>query len=645
MPDTPDGFAPHVLRDYALVADGHRAALFGPRGDVAWLCAPGWDDEAVLAPLIGGGGVFTVAPPDRYVWGGHYEEGSLIWSNRWIGCSSVLTSREALAMPSTPGTAVLLRRLVATEGDCEVDVRVEVCGDYGRAPSTVDHVGDGVYTGRSGGVHWRLSGARAARRPGGDEARVPGRHQSARSDGRGVGVRLTLPAGAHHDLVLEVSRHPFEGVEPVEPDRAWETTAEAWRRAVPDLPGVIARRDVRHAFAVLAGLTTPGGAMVAAATTSLPEHADGDRAYDYRYVWMRDQAYTCMALAAALPARAPAALAGRGSSPAAGGEVDPAGDGAGGAGEAIVAELFTRQLGWLVDRVLEHPASLAPAYRTDGSPVPGEVELELPGYPGGRTVVGNDAGAQHQLDTYGDLLMVCAAAAEHGHLSARGTQAARALAAAIGARWQEEDAGLWELEDAWWTQSRLACVAGLRAWARAGGGQDAGALLALAETIMAATASRCLDPGGWWRRSPAHEGTDTSLLLAAVRGALPPDDPRSLATVAHVRASLVEDGYVYRFAHDGRPLGANEGAFLLCGFVVALAEHQQGVAALAAGAHAAAGAHQVAAYRAFERTRAAAGAPGLLAEEFDVRQRQLRGNLPQAFVHAMLLETALTLGP
>jgi GH15 family glucan-1,4-alpha-glucosidase len=102
---------------------------------------------------------------------------------------------------------------------------------------------------------------------------------------------------------------------------------------------------------------------------------------------------------------------------------------------------------------------------------------------------------------------------------------------------------------------------------------------------------------------------------------------------------LIVDGYVYRFDHsDGRdehaPQGANsladaEGAFLLCGFVAALAEAQQG--------------NMSAAFRLFERNRSASGTPGLLAEEFDVRQRQLRGNLPQAFVHALLLETATIL--
>ncbi|GAA3481978.1 hypothetical protein GCM10018966_065100 [Streptomyces yanii] len=98
-----------------------------------------------------------------------------------------------------------------------------------------------------------------------------------------------------------------------------------------------------------------------------------------------------------------------------------------------------------------------------------------------------------------------------------------------------------------------------------------------------------------------------------------------------MRTDLVQDHYVYRFRLDQRPLEDAEGAFLLCGFALALAEHQQ---------------HQdVEAMRWFERNRAACGPPGLYAEEFDVAQRQLRGNLPQAFVHALMLEAAATLAP
>jgi GH15 family glucan-1,4-alpha-glucosidase len=99
-----------------------------------------------------------------------------------------------------------------------------------------------------------------------------------------------------------------------------------------------------------------------------------------------------------------------------------------------------------------------------------------------------------------------------------------------------------------------------------------------------------------------------------------------VATWRAVLSELTEDGYVYRFRPDERPLGEAEGAFLFSGFQLVLACHQQGE-------------HELA-LRLFERNRGAIGPPGLFTEEFDVRQRQLRGNLPQAFVHGLLIEAA-----
>ena len=77
-----------------------------------------------------------------------------------------------------------------------------------------------------------------------------------------------------------------------------------------------------------------------------------------------------------------------------------------------------------------------------------------------------------------------------------------------------------------------------------------------------------------------------------------PDDPRSLATLRAVEDELVEDGYVYRFRHDARPLGDAEGAFLLCGFMMAQRQRIAG--------------DRVAAARWFERTRASCAASGAL---------------------------------
>ena len=105
--------APHVLRDYALLADGQRGALVGPRGDIAWMCAPRWDSDGVFSSLIGGCGSYVVTPTGRFVWGGHYEDGSLIWRSRWITDSGIVECREALAFPGDPHRTVLLRRIIA----------------------------------------------------------------------------------------------------------------------------------------------------------------------------------------------------------------------------------------------------------------------------------------------------------------------------------------------------------------------------------------------------------------------------------------------------------------------------------------------------------------------------------------------------
>src|SRR6266581_3782540 len=55
-------FRPHVLREYALIADGERGALIGPDGAIAWLCAPRWDSPATFSGLFGGCGTYGVTP-------------------------------------------------------------------------------------------------------------------------------------------------------------------------------------------------------------------------------------------------------------------------------------------------------------------------------------------------------------------------------------------------------------------------------------------------------------------------------------------------------------------------------------------------------------------------------------------------------
>ena len=575
-------FPLHVLRDYALIADGERGALIGPRGDIVWMCAPRWHSDGVFSHLIGGDGLYAVTPAGDFVWGGYYEDGSLIWHSRWVTAAGITECYEALAYPADQDRVVVLRRVVAERGPAEIRVVVDPRAGFGRhALRSVQRDDQGAWTARTGDLHVRWSGHVADAKP----ARA-GRHSR-------LELTLSLAEGEHRDLVLEVADSPLREAPP-EADWLWKCTREHWAQVVPALQHTLAPRDARHSLVVLRGLTAATGAMVAAATMSLPERADQGRNYDYRYAWIRDQSYAGQAAAAA--------------------------------GAYPILDDAAR---FVSERLLADGPHLAPAYTVDGQQVPDQRPLDLPGYPGGFDLTGNWVNKQFQLDGLGEALMVLATAANSDRLDSDGWRAMEIAADAIGQRWQEKDAGIWEIDNDAWTHSRLTCAAALRNAAVSAAQPLAAQWLALADTIVADTATHAVHPSGRWQRSSSDPSLDAALLLPPVRGAPPADDPRTLQTLDAYLDELTQDGYAYRFRHGKGPLGHAEGAFLLCGFFVALALHQQG--------------RDLEAARWFERNRAACGSPGLFSEEYDVTERQLRGNLPQAFVHALLLESAARL--
>ena len=569
--DLPTIYPPHTLRDYAMLADGCRGALIGPRGDISWLCAPGWDSPAVISHLVGGDGVYALSPSETYVWGGSYEDDSLIWRSRWVTTSSIIESREALAFPGDPHRLVLLRRIEAADQPVELDVVLRLSADFGQTPMSRPHQdAEGRWECRVGALYARWCGA-----------------PDARWDDHALRGRFVLEAGQHHDLILEISDQPLPA--PPDADQAWSSTRHAWRSTIPDLSRTAAPGGAAASYAVLRGLTTPGGGMVAAATMGLPERARAGKNYDYRYSWIRDQVYAGLACAVEEP-----------------------------------YPLLDDAIAFTTARLLEHGDQISPGYRTDGSEIPKETDIGLAGYPGGHNVAGNWVRQQFQLDSIGEMLQLLAAGARFDRLNVDQTEAISVAISVIEKKWNQPEAGIWELDDGWWTQSRLAAVAGLRAVAQQMAGGQAAKAAGLADAILAETSKRCLAPDGSWQRSPDHPGVDASMVMAPFRGGLPADDPRTLATLARVEADLVQDSHVYRYRADDRPLGVAEGSFTLCGFMLSLAQLQQGQITKA--------------YRYFDRARTLGGPPGLLTEEYDVQQRQLRGNMPQAFVHAMLLE-------
>ncbi|MDQ6783185.1 MAG: glycoside hydrolase family 15 protein [Actinomycetota bacterium] len=581
-----DEYTPHVLGSYGFIGDGERGALIGPAGDIAWMCAPRWDSDAVFASLIGGDSVYAVTPTERFTWGGHYEPASLIWHSRWVTAHGIIECREALAYPAETNRVVVLRRIMALDQPQTVEIRLAPRGGFGRDPLRDVHDHHHLWTGRVGQLWMRWQGPESVQ-----VTRASGGGQELRS-------RVTVRPAEPVDLVLELSEQTLE--DPV-PDAAlaWRVTETAWKDGAPSLGHTLDRQGADLAYAVMRGLTSKTGGMVAAATTSLPERAEQGRNYDYRYVWIRDQAFAGQAVAAA-----------------------------GGHG------LLDNAVSFITARLLDDGPNLTPAYRVDGTAIPDQRDLGLPGYPGGFDLLGNHVNEQFQLDAFGEALLLFAAAADLDRLDDDGHRAAHLAAGAIEQRRGDPEAGIWEIDNRIWTHSQLICVAGLRQGARSALSRspETSSWSLLAERILADTAATSLHPDGHWQRSPHDPHLDGSLLLPALRGALPADDPRSEATLHAYLDQLTDQGYAYRFRHGELPLGDAEGSFVLCGFVTAMSLHHQG--------------HRLEAARWFERTARCVGPSAIHGEEWDVAEHQLRGNLPQAFVHALHLEAAARLaGP
>ncbi|HYH36936.1 MAG TPA: glycoside hydrolase family 15 protein, partial [Azospirillum sp.] len=368
------------------------------------------------------------------------------------------------------------------------------------------------------------------------------------------------------------------------------------------------REAVERSLITLKGLTYgPTGGIAAAATTSLPERIGGTRNWDYRYCWLRDSAFTLYALLIA------------------------------GYREEAVAWRH-----WLVRTVAGKPSQLQIMYGLAGERRLDEWELPwLAGFEGSQPVrVGNGAHGQCQLDVYGEVLDSLHIARRSG--IARdddGWHVQRALVRHLETVWHAADHGLWEMRGPprQFTHSKvMAWVAfdrAVQAVEQSGLDGPVERWREVARRIHAEVCEKGFDA----RRNSfvqyyGAKHTDAALLLIPQVGFLPPEDPRVAGTVAAVEQELATDGgllqrYLTEPEVDGLPPG--EGCFLACAFwlvdaKVMLGRHEE-------------------AQELFERLLDLRNDVGLLAEEYDPVARRQLGNVPQAFSHVALVNSACNL--
>jgi GH15 family glucan-1,4-alpha-glucosidase len=595
IPTAAPFWKPSPIGDYGLLGDTRTAALVSADGAVDWLCAPAFDGEPVFGALLGGAeaGTFQAGPAlpaERVV--RRYRHHTATLETAWSSGEGRLILTEAMVAEVAGRllpTTVLIRRLTA-EG---APVRAVICfdprlGERHRRPR-IRH-GCGLV------CDWGPLALALHCSP--ELGLEPGRR-----------TYLTIEPGQPVTLVLSMAFG--EPLIHLDPATAWdliETDEARWRAWTDEVDGDIPFREaVLRSLLTLRLLTySPSGAPVAAPTTSLPEDPGGIRNWDYRYAWPRD------------------ASIGVGSFL--------------GVGKSAEARNF---LGWLLHASrLERPR--LPALLTlAGGHVPAERTLSgWPGYGGSAPVrIGNGAAHQHQLDGYGWVLDAAWVLVQGGHrLYSETWRAMRGFADLVAMRWQEPDAGIWELraDAAQHVHSKMMGWLALDRALRIGNTHHLSARQQqrwqrARENIAAEIKAKGFDPArNTYTRTYGSSDLDAALLVLPVVGLEDSDSPRVRGTVDAVRNELSAGfPFLYRYPPGRDGLPGTEGAFLPCSFWL--------VQALAlTGRHAEA-------TELFAALLQKSTAVGLYSEEMDPATSALLGNFPQALTHAALVQAALAL--
>ncbi len=587
-----DGYLP--IEEYGLIGDLRTCALVGRNGRIDWLCLPRFDSEPLFCGILDRerGGSFTVAPQELRDSRQYYlpDSGVLVTEMRSATGTVKVTDTLTLHSGADLGEGVpvgrneLLRFVEVTEGTVQLNVDFSPRGGVkakDQSAGLVLHVQDRPDLQLHLRATKRLDGPRSV---------------------------IKLSAGDRFHLRLTWGQHPHR-FHPCDPEESIRITVDSWRNWLSCFTYSGPQEQlVRRSAITLKMLDySESGAIIAAATSSLPERIGGGRNWDYRFSWIRDAAFSVHALRRI----------------------------------GMVREAWAF-LGWVLDAVERHgePRIL---YTLDGeSPPPEKEDKGLEGYRASPPVRWyNGASEQRQNDVYGEILD-CAYqwAAGGGEIDEPLWARLADLVETTRREWRKPDHGIWEVRTPGrlFTYSVAMCQValdrGVQIARKFGLPGDIEGWAAEAETIRQVILEEAWSEelGSLTEHIGATGGLDASLLTLPLRRVIPADHPKMIATTEAVVERLgAGDGLIYRYLPDESPDGleGEEGAFLLCSFwlVDNLADVGRLDEAMAL----------------YNSLCARANHLGLLSEQIDAETGFFLGNFPQAFSHIGVIASGFNL--
>ena len=573
--------------NFGIIGNCSYLAYIDTEANVVWMCMPRFDSSFLFGSLldIKSGGDFYVKPAsDNYSSRQHYLENTNMLNTEFTSAEGKFRVIDFAPRFQQNGRyfkpTMLIRKIEPLSGRPTIRVKCNPVGEYGKVQTEMV----------SGSNHLRYLNLDA-------QVRLT-------TDLPLSVVQESLPFVLSETVYLVLTYGlPLEGPIEETAETFFKKTANYWNDWIKttSIPNAYQKEILRSALILKLHQYEDTGGIIASGSTSLPEHPQSGRNWDYRYCWMRDAFYTLKAL-----------------------------------NSLGHFEELEKYFHYIENIINQESDRIQPLYSITGEKIIIEKELDLPGYMGNVPVrIGNEAYTHIQNDVYGQVLVSLQPLYTDQRLITRirskPLQLIHFLLDKISETMEQPDAGLWEFRN---TQ-QLHCYTFLFHWAGSKAAAKIGRELGdtsleskavQIETLASAMIEKCYDEKRRvYTQAIGSSNLDASCLQLITMNYLDPTSDRAKKHLEVLEKELMTDKKLfYRYNHED-DFGKPQSTFLVCAFWYA-------------EALACVGRIQEAG-ETIERLSKFSNHLGIFSEDVDNDGGQW-GNFPQTYSHVGLMNTA-----
>jgi GH15 family glucan-1,4-alpha-glucosidase len=579
--------------DYGIIGNCKSAALVSKHGEIVWCCLPNFNSAAVFAKLLDDeiGGSFGFILNEEYKITQEYLWGTNILSSVFDDGNNAFQlidfmpryQREDGSIYASPDIIRFIR-LLKGKPSFKIDFNPKL--DFARGTTFSKNKGDHIISNIQNGKYDSLY-----------------LYSNLDLDKVLQQKEITLEGNAYfllgyHEKLMKQSL-----------DRTYlkfQRTKTYWMNwSEKTTKYKYYNKEILRSAITLKTLTFErSGAVLAAATTSLPETIGEARNWDYRFCWIRDASMVIKVMA--------------------------------GLGHTISANDF---LQFIINIIPDKNEKIQIMYGINGEKELTEhILTHLKGYKNSAPVrIGNAAYIQKQNDIYGILMQVIYQQFLEFEVSLENSEelwtVTRGIVKIVEENWKKPDKGIWEIrtEDRHFIFSKLLC------WVAVDRAVKIGEVLrrGIKDKKWKQLRSDIYDDiykNGWNEEIQAYtqyygsKEMDASTLLMEAYGFLDAKDPRFISTVHVTEKELCVDGLMYRYKNKD-DFGLPSSSFTICTFWLIDSLYKIG--------------EKKKAKRMFDQLLSYSNHLGLFSEDIDFKTKRLLGNFPQAYSHLALIETAM----